>query len=324
MTGAPHFPVDLHAHTSRSDGNDTPRQLIDEAGRMGMHAVAITDHDIPPTRRITLADGSAADAVDYAEEQGVKLLLGIEYSCDTQVDDVHILGFGMAWDHPQVAAECEAAKESKTAAYRELCDRLNQHGRALSWEDDVLHYTSPDGSMGERQPDEVQRKHIFEALAARGHARSWKEAKLLVRDSAQLNVRRRKIDPVTAIELIHEAGGIAILAHPYLIDPVVQAPGVPDRERHSYIMRLFEAGLDGIEARYTYDKTSYKGSATPRQIAAEVRERYRDCSRIISGGSDYHGEQHKGVANPRTLGEQGLSLEEFNAAFEAFGPREGA
>ena len=320
-TFAARYPCDMHCHTVRSDGNDTPQELIDNAARAGLYALAITDHDIPPPVRLELTDGTETGAVEYAAHRGVRLLLGYEFSCDSQVDDVHICGYGLDWHHPDLVAEVAAAKRSKADAYEELCRRLTARGMPVDWHSDILHYTRPDGTPGVRDPDEVQRKQIFEAMASRGHAKTWSDAKILVRDDPELNVARRKIDPVSAIELIHRAGGIAVLAHPYLIDETVTAAGRPTCSRGAYIDALIEAGLDGIEASYTYDKTTYKGSLAPEDIEQQVRHDYARRVRIISGGSDYHADHKKGSSRVRHLGERGLSIAEFTSTLGSWSSR---
>ncbi len=309
------YPCDVHCHTVRSDGNDTPQELIDNAARLGLYALGITDHDIGPPLRLQLAEGGEADAVDYAARRGVRLVLGYEFSCDTLVDDVHLCGYNLDWGHPDLAAEVEAARRSKTDAYEELCRRLSAMGMLLDWQADVLCYVGPDGRPAVRDPEAVQRKHVFEAMAARGHTKTWSEAKILVRDDPQLNVPRRKIDPREAIALVHRCGGIAILAHPYLIDETVPARDGPRRTRAQYIGALIETGLDGIEASYTYDKTTYKGRLTPEEIEAQVRRDYAGRVRFLSGGSDYHADHKKGSKQVRHLGERGLTVEEFTAVF---------
>jgi len=309
------YPCDMHSHTTRSDGNDTPLELIDNAVRLGLHALGVTDHDIPPPLELSLADGSTADSVAYALERGLHLILGYEFSCDTHVDDVHICGYGCDWRHADILAEAAAAKCSKSNAYRELCERLTAMGMPVDWEQDVLHCVGADGKQAVRNPDEVQRKHVFEAIAARGHANTWSEAKLMVRDNPSLNVPRRKIDPCDAIAIVHRAGGMAILAHPYLIDEWIETAGQPVRSREAYIRQLIDAGLDGIEASYSYDKTTYKGTLTPEPIEREVRTTYARRVRFLSGGSDYHADHKKGAAKARQLGERGLTIAEFEAVF---------
>lgn len=316
----PNYPCDLHCHTNRSDGSDTPLELITLAAASGLRALAITDHDTPPPLALELPDGSRQEIRAYAAKQGLRLLLGDEFSTNTWVDDVHICGYELDWSHPAFLAEVEAARRSKTEAYQALCERLSARGMPVDWQADVLLYHDAQGQEHQRAPDEVERKHIFEAIARKGYTESWSAAKLLVRDDPGLNVRRRKIDSIACIELIHQCGGLAVLAHPYLIDETIELPGRPAHSRAAYIEGLLEAGLDGVEASYTYDKTTYKGNLTPEAIEAEVRQAYTGRVRFLSGGSDYHGKQKKGSGLTRHLGERGLRLEEFELllAFEPF------
>ena len=305
----------MHSHTVRSDGNDTPQELIDNAAALGLRALGLTDHDITPPLVLELADGSRVSTVEYAAGRGVRLVLGYEFSCDTWVDDVHICGYRLDWRNPVVLAEVAAAERSKSRAYEELCELLTARGMAIDWERDILSYVQPDGTPARRDPDNVQRKHIFEAMAAKGYTVTWSDAKILVQGDASLNVRRRKIDPIAAIELTHACGGIAILAHPYLIEETVHLQSGATMPRAAYIERLIAAGLDGMEAAYTYDKTSYKGVMTPEEIEAEVRRLYAGRLRIMSGGSDYHADHKKGAKKCRALGERGISPDAFRAAF---------
>ncbi len=310
VTPAGRYPCDMHCHTTRSDGADTPEELIAEAVLVGMVGVAITDHDVPPPLEI-----EGRDSVEYAAERDVRLILGYEFSCDKSVDDVHICGYRLDWSHPELLAEVDAAARSKSDAYRELCGRLSDFGMPVDWENDILHGVDPAGRLVKRTPEEVQRKHIFEAMERLGHAASWSDAKLLVRDNPDLNVKRRKIEATDAVRLIHACGGIAVLAHPYLIDERIDVPDRP-ATRDEYINVLIDAGLDGIESRYTYDKTTYKGEQTPEEIEAEVVSKYARRVRFLSGGSDYHADQKKAAGKVRYLGERGLTLGEFELAFE--------
>ncbi len=294
------YQVDLHAHTTRSDGNDTPLELLENAVACGLKVVAITDHDVLPPEEIE-QNGVRRTLAEVAAGLGVGVLRGIEVSCDTHVDDVHIVGFGCDWHSPCLRWMPELAVTSKTESYRALVGKLRAAGMdRLTWDD----------LLAGRKAEDIQKKHLFELIAEKGYAPSWQAAKIMVRDNPDYDVKREKPDPVKTIESLHEAGGIAILAHPYLIDEAVTLDG-KTFPREAYIRWLIEAGLDGIETRYTYDKTSYKGTLTPEAIRLEVEALYGPCVSILSGGSDYHADHRKRVANPRRLGEAGVTVEYF-------------
>lgn len=329
----PNYPVDLHCHSTRSDGADTPQQLIDHAAALGMKAIAITDHDIRPPEEIRVelpaaekgaveelpaAEKGAAselpaagagllvDAVEYARFRGVQLLRGIEISCETTAEDCHLVCLGCDWEDPWFEALEGSVVESKTGSYRELVRRLDADGMHMTWEEVLENGGNP------VREDQVQKKMIFELIARKGYQKDWSSAKLMVKNTPVYQVLREKPDPVEVIRQIHRCGGIVIMAHPYLINEPVRIPsGTMDRK--AYIDRLIEAGLDGIEACYPYAKTSYGGCMTPEQIEREVRERYQDRVAIISGGSDYHADFRKGVApaKARIIGESGITLEYF-------------
>lgn len=294
------YPCDMHTHTLRSDGNDTPLELLRSAVKAGLDAVAITDHDTPPPLE--------SELWEYAEKSGITYIPGYEFSCDTWVDDVHICGYAMDWEHPDLKEEISRARNSKSEAYKKLCEILTEKGMEINWERDILNG---------RTAEEVERKHIFETIADKGYCPTWSDAKIMVRDDPELNVKRRKIDSTATIRLIHTCKGIAILSHPYLIDETVYINGTEKLNRAEYIERLIDAGLDGIEASYTYDKTSYKGSMTPEEIEEEIRETY--AGRLLfSGGSDYHAGHKKGNTKVRSLGERGISQQEFEQIKRGF------
>ena len=295
------YPVDLHTHTNRSDGTDAPWEHIRHAAEAGLAIVAMTDHDIRPPKTIDVpGEESPVDPVEYAKSLGVTLIPGTEISCETDLEDVHLVCLGCDWEHPFFAQMEADVVRSKIDGYSELCERLTAVGMPVS----LSELRFPDGSPVPE--DRVQKKMIFELLAAKGFTKDWAEAKLMIKKDKRFAVNRRKPDPCEVIRKVHEAGGIVIEAHPYLVT-------LPYEERKAYIETLIEAGLDGIEARYTYDKTSYGGTKTPEEIEREVKEAYAGRLSIISGGSDYHNDGRKGVKNPRHLGEKGLTLDEFYA-----------
>ncbi|MCL2623636.1 MAG: PHP domain-containing protein [Planctomycetaceae bacterium] len=301
MTRSPKFRVDLHSHTTRSDGNDTPAEFLDQAAALGVAVAAITDHDVLPPDFLEVR-GDRIPVGQYAQTAGIGVLRGMEVSCDTDVDDVHIIGFGCRWDSEYLAWLPETARQSKINGYRRFVERLRDNGFDFTWEELTKNGLQPD--------EAVQKKHVFELLAEKGYTESWQAAKIMIRDNPDYDVKREKPCPMATIRSFHAAGGVAILAHPYLIDETVKREGeIVSRDR--YIRRLIDAGLDGMETHYPYDKTSYKGVMTPDAISREVIDRYGDMVSILSGGSDYHADHKKGVANPRMIGDAGIELEYF-------------
>ena len=289
---------DLHTHTIRSDGNSTYEELIEHARERQVRVVAITDHDIICSDIVR--NGEHISLEDFGLAHGVAVIKGIEFSCDTQIEDVHIVALGCDFSHPFFETEYRKSIQSKIDGYRTLCERLTETGMPVSWEKDIL-------LDGKRAEEGVQRKMIFETMAQKGYAPTWKDAKLMVKNTAAFQIKREKPDPVQIIRGIHEAGGIAILAHPFLITNLKDDA---DDFRKRYIDNLFDHGLDGIEACYPYEKTSYDGWRNKEEIQRYIEENY-GASAIISGGSDYHNDQKKGIVNQRDIGECGLTLEGF-------------
>ncbi len=297
------FVCDLHGHTICSDGNDTPAEFIEHAASRKMKIIAITDHDKAPVEFVEI-DGKRRKITEYAESFGIKLIKGIEISCETEIEDVHLVCLGCDWSNTFFQWLDDFTIQSKVSSYKELVKKLTETGMPVSWEE-VLNI---DGKRIEEK--DVQKKMIFNLLASKGYTKSWREAKLLVKNSRKLSIFREKPDAVRVIHEIHRQGGIVILAHPYLISEQVDYRG-KQISRNDFIEKLIYEGLDGIEARYTYDKTSYNGNMTKEEIYREVVERYGRKVSIISGGSDYHGDRKKGVDNPREIGECGLTESEF-------------
>ncbi len=296
------YECDLHGHTNRSDGNDSPMEFVLHAAERGVKVAAITDHDVVPPTTVTV-NGEERDIRAWAKEQGVNLLLGIEISCETWIDDTHLVCFGCDWNDPFFKELDNFTIKSKVGSYRKLTAALTEKGMPISWEE-VL------DNNGHPVPEQmVQKKMIFELMARKGYMDSWQAAKLYVKEAKDIMIKREKPDAVSVIKEIHRMGGIVIMAHPYLVMEPVDYHG-KEITREEFIEILIEAGLDGIEASYTYDKTSYNGVLTAAEIKEKIEKDYRGRL-LISGGSDYHADGKKGVKNPREIGDCGISMEEF-------------
>ena len=297
------FPCDLHSHSTCSDGRDTPEELIENAAARKLRVLVLSDHDKIPPAYIRDSD-SEVPIREYASKRGLVLIPGMEVSCETSVDDVHIVCVGCDWKAPFFEEIESFTVRSKIKAYKELVCRLREDGYGITWD----HVLMRQGKKIEET--QVQKKMIFDALSELGFAPTWAEAKAIVNRTARYHIAREKPDALRVIENVHLAGGYAILAHPFLIPEAVCSAG-KTLSREEFIETLLQAGLDGIEIRYPYHKTSYTGSLSDEELETIVSERYASRVRMISGGSDYHAEHKTNAALPRQLGECGLTWEEF-------------
>jgi predicted metal-dependent phosphoesterase TrpH len=243
--------VDLHLHTTISDGLLSPTELVRLAAANGVRTLAVTDHDN--------VDG-LPEALAAAHALGVEVVPGIELSTDLGPVGVHVLGYFIRYDDPALHARLLPMRDDRLSRGRLMVQRLADLGYPISWER-VLEIAG-EGSVG--------RPHIAQALLEAGHVQSINEAfDRFIADHGPAYVERMKVTPQEAIALVHAFGGVAVVAHPY------DAPAVD-----ALIAELVEAGLDGVE-------TYYQGYS-PEQIAhlLALCQRY---DLVPTGGSDYHG-----------------------------------
>lgn len=295
--GKPNYACDLHAHTTRSDGKDSPQELIDRACKLGLKAIAITDHDITPPTTIEVK-GRSIPILEYARSKDIILLRGMEISCDTENEDVHIVAFGCDFSDIRFQELENEIVRSKIESYRKFVEQLNNNGYPITWEQ-VL--TQQDQKI---EASNIQKKMIFQKLAELGYFPTWKEAKNFSQTHPELNVMRQKPDPKRIIKLIHDTGGVSVLAHPYLIQP-------HNISTDEYIDELIENGLNGLEANYSYSKTNYRGNLSELEIDIHILTKCIARKLLISGGTDYHGTEKGGVPDGRELGTNGITYPKF-------------
>ncbi len=298
--------ADLHAHTVLSDGNDTPAELIDAASQARLSVVGLTDHDVLPPQEITV-NQQRVSLEEYAARKGVRVLRGVEFSCETNIEDAHIIGFFCDFAAAPLRALEREIKQSKTDAYIELLKRLTERGMAISLEELLARHPG-------MTADTLQKKLIFDLMAKKGYAPTWKDAKLLVRQDPALAIKRAKPEALRVLSAIRQSGGRAILAHPFLIDPTFEYEG-KKTTRWDFIDLLIANGLYAIERRYPYGKTTCFDKRADEELWDEIERRYRGALRF-SAGSDYHNDAKAGTKNPRLLGECGLTEEEFRRLFD--------
>jgi predicted metal-dependent phosphoesterase TrpH len=251
--------VDLHTHTTRSDGVLEPAALVEAAAAAGIHHLSITDHD-------TLAGLPAAR--EAAERVGIELIPGLEIN--TIADDadgfhegeLHVLGYGIDPEHVGLKAALDIQRQQRRRRFWLIVERLDALDLSI---DDVIRSFPLDDE------DSLGRPTIARALVAKGHAETVDDAfgRLLSRGRPAY-VPRQGLGPRGAIEAINGAGGIAVLAH--FADAA---------DRPSVVRDLMRLGLRGLEVYY-------------RAFAAETVDQLRDVARelrlVATGGSDYHGD----------------------------------
>jgi len=262
--------IDLHLHTTASDGQHTPAEIVAMARMRGVDVIAITDHDT--TDGILPAHAAAARS-----GRPIRVLVGIELSAEDEAGDVHILGYGFVLNAPVLHAQLAEFRSCRYERGRAIVQRLTALGMPLAWER-VLQFAQTDDKD---KPAAIGRPHIARALVAAGYVETMRDAfDRYLYDGGPAYVPRARLTPEEAIALIHSAGGAAVLAHPGLLaDPV------------AVVERLVPAGLDGIEVHHP------KNHENTRLNARAQAERH---GLIVTGGSDFHGE----LLSPALIGSE--------------------
>ena len=242
--------ADLHLHTTVSDGMLSPEEIVAEARRVELTAIAITDHDV-------------LDGIDLAlpagEKYGIEIIPGIELSAEYRGEEVHILGYYIDRDNDTFQRKLEGFRESRRVRAMEIVDKLGKMGMKLDYDEVLL--------LGDS--DSIGRPHVATALVNRGYVFDKKEAfDRYLHDNGPAYVPKKKLTPDEAIAMILDVGGIPVLAHPGML-------------RQSIIPDMVSLGLMGLEVFHPnhsdYQLNYLRGMA----------ERY---GLLITGGSDYHGD----------------------------------
>ena len=253
--------VDLHTHSSRSDGSYAPAELVDYAIEKGLCAVALTDHDT--TEGLSEAIGHVGKLAAEGKPS-IEVIPGIEFSTRHDDKDVHVVGLYINYDAPAFRARLQEFVDSRTSRNIKMCRNLQEAGIDITYE-----------ALIERSPNAViTRAHYASFLYENGYVKSRQEAfTRYLGDHTRYFVPREKVTPAQAIELILKAGGVPILAHPPLYHM-----GADKLDR--LVCDLKDAGLMGIEALYsTY-------SHQDERDMIRLTEKY---DLLLSGGSDFHG-----------------------------------
>lgn len=248
--------IDLHTHSTASDGTDTPGELINKALAHGLEVLALTDHD-------TILGWD--EAVAYLRP-GLALVLGSEISCQTEDGvSVHMLGLLFDPNYQPLQTTLAKTRENRFGRMERILTRLNEAGYDIAMPD-VVAQLSEGGTLG--------RPHLADALIEKGIVKNREEAFAeLLHNNSKFYVAHYSPTPEVTIGLIKQAGGVAIIAHPFasLRGQIISSKSFDS---------LVAAGLDGIEVDH-------------RDHSREQRELLRGIARefglVITGSSDYHG-----------------------------------
>ncbi len=244
---------DLHTHTTFSDGRLTPEELVAAAKEAGLSYLAITDHD-------------TVDGIRHLYEQGLypsktlHIIPGIEFSCEVDEHDVHILGYDFDIYNQDLVDKVTEISESRWSRFSLMMEKLQDLGYGIT-ESDVLQIAGTSRSIG--------RAHVARALVKKGLVTTIREAFDKLLEYGQPGyVPHYRIEPAEAVALIRSAGGVPVLAHPKLV------------KDDKLVARMLELDFGGVEAYYPRhseeDTVRYKAMAEARGLR-------------VTGGSDFHG-----------------------------------
>ncbi len=261
--------IDLHSHSTVSDGGDSPRELVTKAAAAGLDALALTDHD---------NDAGCADAIQAGRELDVEVVPGVEISCDvedlkelgfepTGRPTMHLLGYFIPQEDNSLSAALADLQYHRANRNRIIVDRLNELGIPTTFEEVEAEAGGPGAQIG--------RPHFAAVLVRHGAVPDYQSAfDDYLAKGAKAYIGRKLLKPVEAVELMVGAGVVPVLAHPFTLQ-------LPIEELERFIGPLVDAGLKGIEG--------YHGDLPEVQ-----QEPYRALGHrfglIVSGGSDYHGD----------------------------------
>ncbi|TBO59646.1 PHP domain-containing protein [Streptomyces kasugaensis] len=247
--------IDLHTHSTASDGTDTPAELVRNAAACGLDVVALTDHD-------TVGGHAEARA---ALPAGLTLVTGAELSCRIEGVSLHLLAYLFDPREPEFARERELVRDDRVPRARAMVGKLRDLGVPVTWEQ--VARIAGDGAVG--------RPHVASALVELGVVPSVSDAftpQWLASDG-RAYVGKHELDPFDAIRLVKAAGGVTVFAHPLAVK---RGSVVPE----SAIAELAAAGLDGIEV-------DHMDHDAPTR--ARLRGLAGDLGLLPTGSSDYHG-----------------------------------
>lgn len=245
--------IDLHTHSTASDGIYSPSELLQRAKAVGLRVLALTDHD---------TTNGVAEAARTARELGIDFIPGIEINTDTGGGEVHVLGYFPDLEQPAFQAVLNTLRDARERRGQRMVELLNENGIKISWE-----------RVREIAQGTVGRPHVAKALIEAGYVQSVPEAfEKYIGKGCVGYVQRYRLSPVDATHLIDSANGLPVIAHP------LDLPGLPTLRE--WLPELCAAGMVGLE--------TYYGPYT-EENERELRALAEEYRLIPTGGTDFHG-----------------------------------
>lgn len=245
--------IDLHTHSTASDGIYSPTELLRQAKEVGLRVLALTDHD---------TTGGVEEAARAAAALDIDFIPGIEINTDTGGGEVHVLGYFVDYRQPAFQRVLNVLRDARVLRGERMVERLNEQGIAISWE-----------RVREIAQGSVGRPHVAKALMEAGYVQTIGEAfDKYIGVHCPAYVPRYRLTPDDAVRLIASTNGLPVIAHP------VELPGLDDLR--AWLPGLVQAGMAGLE--------TYYGPYTPEQEQA-LRALADEYHLIPTGGSDFHG-----------------------------------
>lgn len=258
------FPIELHCHSTASDGTHPPARVVAMASARGVRVLALTDHD---------TTAGIAEASRAAIGFGMALIPGVELTCSVERGEVHLLGYFVAVGDDAFQARLATFRDGRDARGQAIVEKLNALGIPVRWE--RVKAIAGDGAVG--------RPHVGRALMEIGAATTIDDAfdRYLGR-GRPAHVERQQLLPADAVQLVRSAGGVPVLAHPLSVANL-----------EATLAEMIPAGLLGIEAYY--------GAYTPEDRASLAKIAARH-NLITTVGNDFHGDVHGGALIGGTQG----------------------
>lgn len=268
VAGQSRFPIELHCHSTASDGTFPPAQVVALAAERGVRVLALTDHD---------TTAGVLEASMAAATYGMILIPGVELTCSVERGEVHLLGYFVMIGDAELQAHLARFRGGRDARGQAIVARLNALGIPVPWE--RVKALAGEGAVG--------RPHVARALIEVGAAASVDDAfdRYLGR-GRPAHVERQRLTPVEAVQHVRAAGGVPVLAHPLSV-----------LNLEATLAEMIPAGLLGMEAYYS----AYKPDE--RAALAEIAAFH---NLVTTVGSDFHGDVHGGAVLGGTPGPAGV------------------